>query len=261
MNLDSGYIKLFRSIQENPLWNVKPYDKARAWIDLLLLANHKTCEVLIKGEIVVCNRGEVLRSLNYYQNRWGWTKQKVRSYFILLVKLKMIQKKNAKITTHLTISNYNKFQESLTKEQHTSNTSTTLYNKSNKVKTISNNDKFDIFWLKYPNKKSKKKALQIWINKKLDKNFNDIITGLNNYKKTKQWMEENGKYIPHPTTFLNQERWNDDFTIKVPQDNMELNIKKENMEFKKKWIELENQSASPEEAKNILAGWKNKKMT
>ena len=66
--MNNGFIKLYRSIQDNPLWDIKPYDKARAWIDLLLLANHKDSEVLIKGSVYICKRGEVLRSIkNLYQ--------------------------------------------------------------------------------------------------------------------------------------------------------------------------------------------------
>ena len=30
------------------------------------------------------------------------------------------------------------------------------------------------------------------------------------FKKSKEWKKENGKYIPHPTTWLNQKRWEDE---------------------------------------------------
>jgi len=41
-----------------------------------------------------------------------------------------------------------------------------------------------------------------------------ILIGLNEYKKCSQWLKDDGQFIPHPTTWLNQERWND--TVEVP---------------------------------------------
>lgn len=72
---------------------------------------------------------------------------------------------------------------------------------------------FDTFWEEYPNKTSKKKAHQIWL--KLQPTgvfFASIMKGLKTAKKSAQWSKDGGKYIPHPTTWLNQERWTDEGT-------------------------------------------------
>ena len=37
-----------------------------------------------------------------------------------------------------------------------------------------------------------------------------IINALIAQKKTEQWTRDGGKYIPHASTWLNQERWNDE---------------------------------------------------
>ena len=47
-------------------------------------------------------------------------------------------------------------------------------------------------------------------------------------KQTEQWKKDNGKFIPYPATWLNQERWTDE--IKMMQDikpvfEQELKIK------------------------------------
>lgn len=74
---------------------------------------------------------------------------------------------------------------------------------------------FDLFWSAYPNKKSKQKAMDIF--KKIDKDKLEIILkSVEDYKKTEQW--QNPKYIPHPTTFLNQARWEDEIEKVAPQD-------------------------------------------
>lgn len=79
---------------------------------------------------------------------------------------------------------------------------------------------FDEFWKAYPNKVAKVKALQSWkqIFSKRSKEHpeaisNEIQTGLERAKKSPQWTKDDGRYIPHPTTWLNQERWNDEIAV------------------------------------------------
>ena len=72
---------------------------------------------------------------------------------------------------------------------------------------------FEFFWVQYPNKTAKKKALQSWLKINPEEGgilFSAIMKGLNTAKRSSQWTESGGKYIPHPTTWLNQERWNDE---------------------------------------------------
>ena len=72
-------------------------------------------------------------------------------------------------------------------------------------------ESFEKFWEAYPKKIAKKAVLQKW--KKLKVNdalFESIMKGLEAWKQSQQWMKDGGQYIPNPTTFLNQERWNDE---------------------------------------------------
>ena len=32
-----------------------------------------------------------------------------------------------------------------------------------------------------------------------------------------QWNRDNGQFIPHPATWLNQRRWEDELTIQLPE--------------------------------------------
>ena len=74
---------------------------------------------------------------------------------------------------------------------------------------------FNLFWAMYPNKKGKKTAMAKWLKIKPGKEiFGAIMAGLEEYKKSDQWQRDNGQYIPHPATFLNQERWNDELQVK-----------------------------------------------
>lgn len=89
--------------------------------------------------------------------------------------------------------------------------------KEDKVSKDSMLTHFEKFWAEYPNKTSKKKASEKWLNlfkalttAEADKLFSEVIVGLERAKKSSQWQKDNGQYIPHPTTWLNQERWKDE---------------------------------------------------
>lgn len=74
---------------------------------------------------------------------------------------------------------------------------------------------FERFWSEYPRKIAKKKAQQIWIRLKPSPGLAEKIIGaVCTHQQTDQWKRDKGQYIPHPATFLNQERWNDEFGIK-----------------------------------------------
>ena len=75
-------------------------------------------------------------------------------------------------------------------------------------------DQFEKFWKEYPKKVAKKATIKLWEKLKPEQDqFNAIIKGVKDYKKTKQWiqsMADDKRHIPHPTTFLNQERYYDE---------------------------------------------------
>ena len=82
---------------------------------------------------------------------------------------------------------------------------------------------FEQFWTAYPqcfrkaNKKGcKAKFLKI---KNLEQIFPDIMNSLEMQKRSKQWNDQDGQYIPAPLTWINQERWT------VTDDRTELQQK------------------------------------
>lgn len=84
---------------------------------------------------------------------------------------------------------------------------------------------FERFWNEYPRKIAKKKAQQIW--KRINPSAElakKIIDAVRSYKQTDQWKRDKGQYIPYPLTFLNQERWNDEFGIKESSKYDELQV-------------------------------------
>lgn len=81
---------------------------------------------------------------------------------------------------------------------------------------------FDQFWAAYPRKVGKPAAQRMWkktwmvhaeaegIDPSKPWLMDRILAGLERWKQTEQWQKEGGQFIPHPATFLNQRRWEDD---------------------------------------------------
>ena len=73
---------------------------------------------------------------------------------------------------------------------------------------------FKEFWSSYPRKDDKKRAYaKFKAIKNVEKVFPDIMADVEAKKLSDQWNEKGGKYIPMPSTYLNNERWNDEDTV------------------------------------------------
>lgn len=82
---------------------------------------------------------------------------------------------------------------------------------------------FDRFWSAYPIKKAKVTALKSW-QKIKPAEYSAIMDALDKQKRTEDWAKEDGKYIPQPTTWLNQRRWEDDVKVMSPQKKWQKEI-------------------------------------
>lgn len=92
---------------------------------------------------------------------------------------------------------------------------------NNNTKATILDAQFDEFWKEYPNKKNgSSRAKEKFISKmksgKVD--FSTVMKSLADHKKLRQWVKDNGDFIPLATTWLNQERWDSEFK---PSDFMD----------------------------------------
>lgn len=140
-----GWIKLDREITEHWLWKEKePFDRRSAWIDLLLMANHKDFKTLYKGKLVERKRGEVNTSTRYLAERWRWSRGRVNRFLELLVADKMVTLNSTTDGTTVTIENWGKWQDMLTTNSTTDDTThstTDSTTDSTNDKNIKNNKK------------------------------------------------------------------------------------------------------------------------
>lgn len=86
------------------------------------------------------------------------------------------------------------------------------FKKRKKIADAQNIQKqFDLFWSAYPLKKNRKGAEAKFKAIDFKKNsFDQIMASLEKHKMSFDWTKDEGKYIPHPTTWINGERWNDE---------------------------------------------------
>ena len=67
---------------------------------------------------------------------------------------------------------------------------------------------FDAFWEAYPKKTGKEAAKKAFARAKAD--IGTMLSALEVQKQSEQWTKNNGQFIPNPTTWLNQGRWEDE---------------------------------------------------
>lgn len=107
---------------------------------------------------------------------------------------------------------------------------TDLDNKTDNNEKNSIEDKFNKFWQIYPRKVGKGNAKKIFYKiKPSNALFNQIIEAVEMQKNSIDWKKEKGQFIPHPSTWLNQERWQDE----LPSENNPKETK-----FKKQGVYL-----------------------
>ncbi len=77
---------------------------------------------------------------------------------------------------------------------------------------------FDEFWKSYPRKVGRGAAEKVWIKIKPNKEMVEKIIGaLCWQKEQEQWTKDKGQFIPFPSTWLNQRRWEDEPTTKAEE--------------------------------------------
>ena len=83
---------------------------------------------------------------------------------------------------------------------------------------------FEIFWSAYPNK-ANKKGSEIKFLKLSTEEHSLIMDDLAKRKNYEGWTKDDGKYVPHPLTYLNQRRWEDEYKQTKPKVEQESVLK------------------------------------
>jgi hypothetical protein len=233
--MDEGYVKLYRKIMSWE-WYTTPLT-CHLFIHLLLRVNHKDSHW--RGQLI--KRGSHITSISKLAYDSGLSVEQVKTALKHLQSTNDITKISSNKNSLIIVTNYDWYQtlygddnnqdnKQATNKQQTNNKQVT----TNKNEKNDNNEKniniyvqiaekwFEAFWKMYPKKVNKKKAKDKFIKIcKDEKTYQAIMTGLRRQLHSNQWQKDDGLFIPHPLTWLNGERWNDEVEIKIQKSQEE----------------------------------------
>lgn len=147
-----GWISIHRKIQDDWVWNDKPFSRGQAWIDLIMMVNHDDNTIIFDGNPKTITRGSCITSMQKLCDRWGWSNTKVKKFLKNLQEDEKILFKIApRKATAITVVNYDKYQgEDISKnitetqQKHNRNTTETqqkhINNNVNNVNNVNNNN-------------------------------------------------------------------------------------------------------------------------
>ena len=135
-----GWVKIHRKIIENHLWLCEKFTRSQAWIDLLLLANHKDGFFYMRGVKVDIKRSQIGWSEKKLSNRWSWSRTKVRKFLKDLEKEHQIKIIKSNVTQIVTIINYDMYQSEVP-QKDTRSTPEVHQKDTNKKEKKEKNDK------------------------------------------------------------------------------------------------------------------------
>lgn len=88
---------------------------------------------------------------------------------------------------------------------------------------------FNKFWSAYPKKKSKIYARKCFVRAIKKVSLDKMLCAIAEQKKSVDWTRQKGKYIPHPSSWLNQGCWDDEVEHKetIAEKHARLKLKGE----------------------------------
>lgn len=143
----TGYIKLYRSSLNDPLYLKEPFTKWQAWCDLILLAYFAPADFFVRGIRVKAKRGCVYKGTLELAERWKWSRGKVERFLSYLVSDKRVSIQKNNVISCISITNYEKYQQNDTTNEsanESTNGSTNehlirRYKEDNNIKAVSQN--------------------------------------------------------------------------------------------------------------------------
>lgn len=207
--MNQGYIKLFRRLMDNPLWHREKFTPGQAWVDMVMLANHKDGHFWVRGIKVNVKRGQLAYSELSLAKRWKWSRGKV-SRFLRELESKTVQQiiqQKTRLTTLITITKYNQYQGGDTTDDTTNGQQTIQQTDINKNdKNVKENYSVDFQVYKIyleqiqPKAKSKQRACKNILFYLKTIPYEELIQTIKNYRPIA--MDRDPKYRKDPANFF-----------------------------------------------------------
>lgn len=219
---------------EHAVWHL-PGSHFKVWISILNLVNHKDADWWDGVSRITIPAGSFVTSQEKLAEYSGTSRQAVRAAFVSLTKIGSISTKIAtKRYTHIFVTNWSGYsgEDSLanqesnqrpTQDQPSANQAPTITGEGREGKAVKKDKKsekniyahgFDRFWNLYPRKVKKPDAMKAW-NEVAPQNglLEIILRAVIAQKDSRDWLQENGRYIPYPASWLRGRRWEDELPL------------------------------------------------
>lgn len=208
----TGGVIIARSLWDDPAFQNEPFSEREAWIWMICEAAWKPREKRVGKVIVSLDRGQLAASVRFMAEAFSWHRNKVDRLLKRLEKCNMIRAESGTGVNVITICKYNEYQLSPksfgTEAGQKRDRSGTNENKGEINNTPLPPKGFDEFWQASPRKVAKPAALRAYKAALAKAAPEVILSGVVAYAESVKGKDP--KYIAHPATWLNAERWQDD---------------------------------------------------
>ena len=232
--MERGFVKVWRKTLDSGL--LQHPRALQLFMHLLLTATSKPCRRIVAGGPVELWPGDVVTGRERLAQELGATVREIRTAMDILKKMEIVTTKATNKYSIVSIINWDRYQQQrpaerpanqpaewpasdqqATTEQEVKNINTPTLSSlrseraSPTAKTFP--QEFLDFWAAYPKKTGKDAAYRAWQTKKRERRLpaiDELLEAVRKAKASSQWQEDGGKYIPNPSTWLNQGRWEDE---------------------------------------------------
>lgn len=224
---ERGTFAVDRGIWGNVAFAREPFTEREAFLWLISEAAYVAREKRVGSDAVALERGQTCHSIRFMADAWQWSKSRVDRFITRLENRDMVIRDSGTDLTLLTICNYEQYQpkqksngthvgtgsgtpagHQRDKLEKGNNTSLRSVVTSSARRHVWPADYREQFWAAYPRHTARKKGWEA-----LDKiavadavSFADLIAGCHRLRKAVSDV----RFAPHPATWLNGERWEDD---------------------------------------------------
>ena len=190
--------------------------------------------LLAKGYFIVFESG-VMVVTDWNKNNWLDSRRVIETEYVSELNLLRIVNEKYELTDPRLADakqmlRENRIEENRIEENRTEENSINIYGQKQVEKEAAEakivelwETQFIEFYKQYP-KKVKKQDVKKWFQKNKPSNelFSSMMNSLEQFRASKGWQKDGGQFIPYPSTWLNQKRWEDeDIEISKPMSALQ----------------------------------------
>lgn len=232
--IEGGYYLKARCIEESAIAHAPPHIR-EIWDYILRKAFWKDGKLLKRGQLLTSYK-EIIEALSWQVGfrKMSYKASNCETGMKYLTKHGMITKARTTRGMLITVCNYEAYQDMKSYENRNGD-DTKPTREPHENRTIEKEGKqeegilkevvtkatenplytadFKTFWAACPRKVGKLDAARKFKQHKCGGFLDQILMALNQQKKSAEWKEEGGKYIPHPATWLHQGQWENEVVV------------------------------------------------